>query len=68
MRSLMTAELKQEAFAVLEWEDLPKKLKLEFFYNLAALARKKILTLTEPQEREASTRMEFYRNKQQQTV
>lgn len=65
MWSLMTAELKQEAFAVLEWEDLPKKLKLEFFYTLEELARKKILALAEPQQRETATRKVFYRTKQQ---
>ena len=64
MWSLMTPELKQEVFAVLEWEDLPKKLKLEFFYSLDEPTRKKILTLNESQQREASARKEFYRNKQ----
>ena len=65
MWSLMTPELKQEVFAVLEWEDLPKKLKLEFFYTLEELARKKILALAEPQQRETATRKVFYRTKQQ---
>ena len=68
MWPLMTTELKQEAFAVFEWEDLPKKLKLEFFYTLEELARKKILTLAEPQQRETATRKVFYRIKQQQAV
>lgn len=65
MWALMTAELKREAFAVLEWEDLPKKLKLEFFYSLKELTRKKILALTEAPQRKAATRNEFYRLKQQ---
>ncbi len=63
MWSLMTAELKQEAFAVLEWEDLPKKLKLEFFYTLDECIRKRIIALNEPKQREAATRKEFYRIK-----
>ena len=68
MWSLMTAELKQEAFALLEWEDLPKNLKLEFFYSLDEPTRKKILALAEPQQREASTRKEFHRLNQKQAV
>jgi len=61
MWSLMTPELKQEAFAVLEWEDLPKKFKLEFFYSLDNSISKRILALKEPQQRETATRKEFYR-------
>jgi len=68
MWALMTPELKKEAFAVLEWEDLPKKLKREFFYTFEQLARKKILALAEPQQRETATRKAFYRIKQQQAV
>ncbi|ASQ90939.1 hypothetical protein CHL67_08425 [Prosthecochloris sp. GSB1] len=56
----MTAELKQEAFAVLEWEDLPKKLKLEFFHSLEECVKKKILALNESQQRETATRKEYY--------
>ena len=66
MWSLMTAELKQEVFAVLEWEDLPKNIKLEFFYSLDKCTSKRILALNEPLLREAATRKEFYRAKQQQ--
>jgi len=50
-----------EAFAVLEWEDLPKKFKLEFFYSLDNCISKRILALKEPQQRETATRKEFYR-------
>jgi len=65
MWSLMTVKLKQEAFSVLEWEDLPKKLKLEFFHTLDECVRKRILALNEPLQREAATRKEFYRLKRQ---
>ena len=63
MWALMTPELKKEAFAVLEWKDLPKKLKLEFFYTLEEGVRKKIQALAEPQQREKASRKEFYRMK-----
>ena len=59
MWSLMTAELKQEAFAVLEWEDLPRKLKLEFFYSLSKGIKSHIFTLPDPETREEATRQLF---------
>jgi len=62
MWSLMTAKLKQEAFAVLEWEDLPKKLKLEFFYSLSKGNKSRIFALPDPDAREEATRQMFYRN------
>ena len=59
MWSLMTPELKKEAFAVLEWEDLPKKLKLEFFHSLPKRHKSRIFALPDPDAREEATRQLF---------
>jgi len=62
MWSLMTPEQRQEAFAVLEWEDLPKKLKLEFFHTLPKRHKSRIFTLPDPDAREEATRQMFCRH------
>ena len=68
MWSLMTAELKQEAFTVLEWEDLPKKLKLEFFYSLPKKDKSRIFGLPDPDARERATRQIFNKHKKKPEV
>ena len=68
MWSLMTTELKQEAFAVLEWEDLPKKLKLEFFHSLPKRHKSRIFALPDPDAREEATQQIFNEQKKKPEV
>ena len=63
MWNLLSITQRQEALLLLEWDELPKQLKLEFFSYLSQESREAILALPCHQERENATCAEHARLK-----
>jgi hypothetical protein len=63
MWPLLSHEQKQEIFSLLEWDELPKQMKLEFFNSLAPETKKGIIELPDVSARENATKNEYDRSK-----
>jgi hypothetical protein len=63
MWPLLNPEQKQEIFQQLEWHELPKQLKLEFFVSLPLKAKERIFELPDIHARENATCVEYNRLK-----
>ena len=63
MWPLLNLEQKQEIFQQLEWHELPKQLKLEFFVSLPLKAKERIFELPDIHARENATCAEYERLK-----
>jgi len=61
MWNLFSPEQKQESFSLLEWHELPKEAKLDFFRSLPEDDQSRIFTLLDQNAREAATRKMFCR-------
>jgi len=59
MWKLFYPEQKQEAFALLLWQELPKEARLDFFQTLSPEEKSRIYQLPDPAAREAETQMLF---------
>lgn len=62
MWKLFSPEQKQESFSLLDWQELPKEAKLDFFHSLSKDDKSRIFTLPDPDAREEATRQLFYRH------
>ena len=62
MWKLFSPEQKQETFSLLDWQELPKEAKLDFFRSLSKDDKSRIFTLPDPDAREEATRQLFYRH------
>ena len=59
MWKLFYPEQKQEAFTLLQWQELPKEARLDFFQTLSLEEKSRIYQLPEPTAREAETQKLF---------
>jgi hypothetical protein len=55
MWNLLDGKLRQEVFSVLDWNELPKVLRLEFFASLSQAKKAEIMALRSPMAREKAT-------------
>jgi len=62
MWNLFSPEQKQESFALLDWHELPREAKLDFFRSLSKDDKSRIFTLPDPDAREEATRQLFCRH------
>jgi len=59
MWKLFSPEQKQETFSLLDWQELPKEAKLDFFRSLSKDDKSRIFTLPDPDAREEATQQLF---------
>jgi hypothetical protein len=59
MWRLLSNEQQQETFTLLDWDELPKEARLDFFHSLPKDDKSRIYTLPDPQTREQATRAMF---------
>lgn len=62
MWRLFSPEQKQETFTLLDWDELPKEARLDFFSSLPEHDKTRIFSLPDPDAREEATRQLFCRH------